>query len=91
MTLQSFLELAKSPGLGLVCLAVGIWWLNREREKVDARMMAERDAFRGERDKRIALLEDEVKDCKADRRELHVAVNSLQEEVRGLMRAKISP
>lgn len=100
ITLESTVELVKSPWSSLALLILGIWWLNRkldraearasiEREQAESRVIAERDAFRAERDKRIALLESEVQECRKDRQELHAVVNSLQEEVRGLMRAQI--
>ncbi len=112
MALQTFLDLVKSPGASLILLAIGLWWLNKkldkaetratnERNQAEARVIAERDAFRAERDKRIALLEAEVMECKADRRSIREEtakvthqhreeMNSLQQEVRALMRAQIT-
>lgn len=60
-----------------------------EYQKMDDRRESERQAFRDERDKRLALLEQEVRDCKEDRRLLHATVDALQTEVRGLMRKMI--
>ena len=88
MTLQTFLELVKNPGSTLLLLAVGIWWLNREREQSEARTADEKNAFRNERDHRLKLLEDEVKECKEDRRQIRTETSSLQEEVRNLMRSR---
>ena len=89
MTVQQILELIARYGLGPVVLCMAVWYLNRQNEKMDSRREAERTAFREERDKRLAVLEKEVVDCKEDRRQLHANVDSLQAEVRGLMRKMI--
>lgn len=108
---QAIINLVTSPGATLALLGLGLLWFNRkldkaeiravaERELAESRVVAERDAYRAERDKRITLLEKEVQECKDDRRLIREEsikreiahreeMNSLQQEVRALLRSQI--
>lgn len=71
-----------TSGIGMCLLAVGIWWLNKDRDKAVK-------AFTEEREKRINALEDSSRRCADDRVELHRQVSILQAEVRDFMKRMI--
>ena len=89
METGTFLKLVADHGLSAALLIGAVWWLHRQYMKMDALREAERSAFRDERDKRLALCEREIAECKEDRKLLHATVGDLQAEVRGLMRTMI--
>lgn len=80
MSLDDLLKLILGSAGALVVVLVGLWWMNKDRDKILA-------ALGKERDSRISLLEEGNRACAADRLAIHNELREVQREQKHLLRA----
>lgn len=72
MTLQDFFQLATGAAGAVFVLIFGLWWLDKDRQAILAKLEEERN-------ERITLLEKHVDECAKDRMRIQNQLDVLQE------------